>query len=288
VSAGSGGNSGSGGSAASTAASTAGATGAGGLTGRAARVLVVDDEPLARSHLRALLEARGDVEVVGECGDGHAAVAQIRREEPELVLLDIQMPELDGLGVVREVGPARMPLVIFVTAYDEYALAAFEAHAIDYLMKPVNRDRFTQAIDRAVALIGAGLVGGRAAALERLVERLHAERWGRERLAIREGGRVIFLRVDDIDWVEAADDHVRFHAGKATFVQRDTLARIEQRLPPSKFLRIHRSTLVNVERVREFQPWFQGDWVAILTDGTRLTSGRSYRARVRAFLEGIL
>jgi two-component system, LytTR family, response regulator len=258
------------------------------LAGRAIRVLVVDDEPLARSHLRALLEARGDVEVVGECGDGRAAVAQIRRDEPELVLLDIQMPELDGLGVVREVGPARMPLVVFVTAYDEYALAAFEAHAIDYLMKPVNRERFTQAIDRAIGLVGAGVAGGRAAALERLVERLHAERWGRERLAVREGGRVIFLRVDDIDWVEAADDHVRFHVGKSTFAQRDTLARVEQRLPASKFLRIHRSTLVNVERVREFQPWFQGDWVAILVDGTRLTSGRSYRARVRAFLDGVL
>jgi two-component system LytT family response regulator len=272
-------------------------TGSTGSTGggHAVRTLVVDDEPLARDHLRALLEARGDIEVIGECGDGRTAVAQIRREQPELVLLDIQMPELDGLGVVREVGPASMPTVIFVTAYDEYALAAFDAHAVDYLMKPVNRDRFTLAIDRAVALIGAGMGGagggGRASyvdTLARVVERLHAARSGPERIAVREQGRVLFLRVDDIDWVEAADDHVRFHIGKTVFAHRDTLSRVEQRLPASKFLRIHRSTLVNVERIREVQPWFQGDWVAILIDGTRLTSGRSYRARVRAFLDRAL
>jgi two-component system LytT family response regulator len=252
---------------------------------RSIRTLIVDDEPLARAHLRALLEARGDIEVVGECGDGRAAVAHIRRDEPDLVLLDIQMPELDGLGVVREVGAARMPAVVFVTAYDDYALAAFDAHALDYLMKPVNRERFTRAIDRAAGMIGMGATGASAGALARLVERLDAERGGADRIGIKAGGRVLFLRVEEIDWVEAADDHVRFHVGKATYLHRDTLARLEHRLPSSSFLRIHRSTLVNVDRIREFQPWFQGDWVAILADGTRLTTGRSYRARVREFLD---
>jgi two-component system, LytTR family, response regulator len=252
---------------------------------RSVRTLIVDDEPLARDYLRALLVERGDVEVVGECGDGRAAVAHIRRLEPELVLLDIQMPELDGLGVVREVGATRMPAVVFVTAYDDYALAAFEAHALDYLMKPVNRERFTRAIDRAIGMIGVGATGARSSALARLVERLEVDRPAADRIAIKTDGRVLFLRVEEIDWVEAADDHVRFHVGKAAYLHRDTLARLEHRLPPSRFLRIHRSTLVNVERIREFQPWFQGDWVAILADGTRLTTGRSYRTRVREFLD---
>jgi len=250
-------------------------------------VLIVDDEPLARAHLRSLLRERSDVEVIGECGDGRSAIDQIRRITPELVLLDIQMPELDGLEVIREVGAEAMPAVVFVTAYDEHALAAFEVHAFDYILKPVSRQRFTQAIDRVVGLIRTD-VKDRALAerpLTALIEAMRRERSALDRIAVKADGRVMFIRVGEIDWIEADDDLVRIHAGKAVHAHRSTLTHLEERLPASKFLRVHRSTLVNVDRIREIQPWFQGDWVLILNDGTRLHSGKSYRAKVREYIE---
>jgi two-component system LytT family response regulator len=248
------------------------------------RALIVDDEPLARAHLRSLLRERGDVDVVGECGDGKSAIDQIRRLTPELVLLDIQMPELDGLEVIREVGPAKMPAVVFVTAYDEHALAAFEVHAFDYILKPVSRQRFTQAIDRVVGLIRTD-TPATDRPLEALIEAMRTERSALDRIAVKVDGRVLFIRVSEIDWIEADDDLVRIHTGKAIHAHRSTLTHLESRLPASKFLRIHRSTLVNVDRIREIQPWFQGDWVLILHDGTRLHSGKSYRAKVREYIE---
>ncbi len=249
------------------------------------RTLIVDDEPPARRRLRALLEQRDDVTVVGECGDGRAAVQQILAEAPELVLLDIQMPELDGLGVVREVGTERMPVTVFVTAYDDHALEAFDARAIDYLVKPVDRERFARAIDRAVSLVRAGVRAEQQAALDRIfAESVSVGASTPSRIAIRAGGKVTFLPVADVDWVEAADDHVRFHVGKASYLHRATLSALAERLPPN-FMRIHRSVIVNVERIRELQPWFQGDWVAILHDGTRLTTGRSYRDAVRGYVD---
>jgi two-component system LytT family response regulator len=249
------------------------------------RALIVDDEPLARAHLRSLLRERGDVDVIGECGDGRSAIDQIRRLTPELVLLDIQMPELDGLEVIREVGPAKMPAVVFVTAYDEHALEAFELHAFDYILKPVSRQRFTQAIDRVVGLIRAESGGGGDRPLEALIEAMRTERTALDRIAVKSDGRVLFIRVSEIDWIEADDDLVRIHAGKAVHAHRSTLTHLEERLPASKFLRVHRSTLVNVDRIREIQPWFQGDWVLILHDGTRLHSGKSYRSKVREYIE---
>ena len=248
------------------------------------RALIVDDEPLARAHLRSLLKDRGDVDVIGECGDGRSAIDQIKRLTPDLVLLDIQMPELDGLEVIREVGPAQMPAVVFVTAYDEHALAAFEVHAFDYILKPVSRQRFTQAIDRVVGLIRAEMPPGERP-LEALIDAMRAERSALDRIAVKADGRVMFIRVNEIDWIEADDDLVRIHAGKAIHAHRSTLTHLEERLPASKFLRVRRSTLVNVDRIREIQPWFQGDWVLILNDGTRLHSGKSYRSKVREYIE---
>jgi len=248
------------------------------------RALIVDDEPLARAHLRSLLCDRGDVDVVGECGDGRSAIEQIRRLAPELVLLDIQMPELDGLEVIREIGPTKMPAVVFVTAYDEHALAAFEVHAFDYILKPVSRQRFTNAIDRVVSLIRADTPADERP-LTALIDALRSERSALDRVAVKSDGRVTFIRVGEIDWIEADDDLVRIHAGKAVHAHRSTLTHLAERLPASKFLRIHRSTLVNVDRIREIQPWFQGDWVLILADGTRLHSGKSYRAKVREYIE---
>ena len=253
-------------------------------TGTPIRVLIVDDEPLARAHLKSLLRERVDVDVIGECGDGRSAIDQIRRLTPELVLLDIQMPELDGLEVIREVGPATMPAVVFVTAYDEHALAAFEVHAFDYILKPVSRQRFTQAIDRVVGLIRADApVTDRP--LEALIEAMRSERSALDRIAVKADGRVLFIRVSEIDWIEADDDLVRIHTGKSVHAHRSTLTHLEERLPASRFLRVHRSTLVNVDRIREIQPWFQGDWVLILSDGTRLHSGKSYRSKVREYIE---
>jgi len=252
------------------------------------RVLIVDDEPLARAHLRSLLEARGDVVVIGECGDGDSAVDRIRAESPELVLLDVQMPERDGFDVVRAVGTDRMPAVVFVTAFDQHALAAFEVHAIDYILKPVNRARFARAIDRAVRLLRtqAGDAPD-AAPLARALEALDTTpRAGSDRLSVRVGERLVYLRVPEIDWIEAADDMARIHVGKQLFEHRITLSQLEQRLPASTFVRVHRSAIVNVERIREFLPWFQGDWIIVLGDGTRIQTGKSYRARVRELIDG--
>lgn len=249
------------------------------------RALVVDDEPVARAHLRSLLEARGDVDVVGECGDGRTAVALVMEASPDLVILDVQMPELDGIGVVRAIGPERMPAVVFVTAHDRHAVEAFEVHALDYVLKPVNRDRFNAAIDRVVALVGSG-ASHRAASLAGLVGSEGGPRAGAEHLAVRSGDRVLFLRMADIDWVEASDDKVKIHVGRSVHEHRATMAQMEERLPATAFVRIHRSTIVNIGRIREFVPWFQGDWILVLADGTRLQSGKSYRARVRQLIGG--
>ncbi|HUF26218.1 MAG TPA: LytTR family DNA-binding domain-containing protein [Gemmatimonadaceae bacterium] len=248
------------------------------------RALIVDDEPMARTHLRTLLAARDDIEVAGECGSGLAAVDLLRQGDFDLVLLDIQMPERDGLEVVRDVGYDRMPPVIFVTAYDEYALDAFEVHALDYLLKPVNRERFGEAIDRVVRVVRGNDVESMRGPLGRLVDYLSSSRDDLERLAVKVDGRIVMLKVADIDWIEAADDYVRLHVGTAAYLHRDTMTRLERRLPRENFMRVHRSTIVNLQRIRELQPWFQGDWVLILGDGTRLHTGRNYREAIREFL----
>ena len=180
------------------------------MTDSPIRALVVDDEPIARAHLRALLEDRGDVQVVDECGDGRTAVERIRSLGPDLVLLDVQMPELDGLDVVRAIGPDRMPAVVFVTAHDQHAVDAFEVHALDYVLKPVHRARFNGAIDRVLGIIRSGSAVNRSRPLAEVLERLSP---GSERLAVRSGDRVLYLRIADIDWIEAADDLVRLHVG---------------------------------------------------------------------------
>jgi len=261
------------------------------------RTLVIDDEPLAREHMVSLLSARDDIAVIGECGDGASAIARIRADAPELVLLDVQMPEGGGFDVVRGVGVERMPAVIFVTAYDQHALAAFEVHAVDYLLKPVNRTRLARSIDRVVRLLrpaeGSITTTGEGAAAPRsakggdlggAMQAVESARAGADRLTVRVGERMLYLRMQDIDWVEAADDVARLHVGKQVFEHRATLSNLEQRLPARTFVRVHRSAIVNVERIREFQPWFQGDWIIVLADGTRVQTGKSYRARVRELI----
>jgi two-component system LytT family response regulator len=234
-----------------------------------------------------MLSDGSDVEIVGECDNGHAAVEAIQQQMPDLVLLDIQMPELDGFGVIRQVGVDAMPLVVFTTAYDDYAIGAFRVHALDYLLKPIDRSHLLDALSRAAEHVR----GGRApiaAQLSALLRDVGTRSSAAERIAIKVDGRVLFLRCDQIDWVEAVDDYVRLHVARQQYVVRETMAHLESRLPDDRFMRVHRSTLVNVDRVREVQPWFQGNFVLILADGTRLTSSRSYRERLQRFLADAL
>lgn len=245
--------------------------------------LIVDDEPLARTHLRELLSAHPDVHITGECGNGRDAVNMVRDLEPSLVLLDIQMPELSGLDVVREIGPASMPAVIFVTAHDAYALDAFGVFAVGYLLKPVQPEQLQAALTRVKSIQAPVQRDDAGIRLTDTAGPPNGEGSDPERLAIRVDGRIVFLKIADIDWVEAMDNHVRLHLGSRVHVVRGTLTNLERRLA-SGFLRIHRSTLVNVSRVVEAQPWFGGDFVLILGDGTRLTSGRSHRPQVQRFL----
>jgi len=256
------------------------------------RALVVDDEPLARARMRTLIEDHPDVEIIGECGNGAEAILAIEKHSPQLVFLDIQMPEIDGFGVIEAVGADRMPLVIFVTAYDEYAVQAFEVHALDYLLKPVERERFAAALGRAKARLADPSTkpdaGPDKHQLAALLEHLGRRQRRDLRLAIKVDGRLLLIRTTDIDYIEAVDNHAKIHVGADTHLVRDTLTRLEQRLPAARFLRIHRSTIVNTERVRELQPWFQGDFVVILHDGSRHTSGRSYRQKLQAFIRDAL
>lgn len=245
------------------------------------RALIIDDEPLARARLRTLLTDESDMEVVGECGDGLEAVAAIQDLEPDLLFLDVQMPTLDGFGVLEAVEPDKLPSVVFVTAYDRYALRAFEVHALDYLLKPFDRERFHKALERVRAELERT---GKAQANQRLLALLEDQKSNRpslERLLIKTSGRVFFLCTQEIDWIEAAGNYVRLHVGNEAHLLRETMNGLEARLDPSRFLRIHRSTIVNVDRIQELQAWFHGDYIVILRDGRQLTLSRGYRQRVQ-------
>lgn len=246
------------------------------------RVLVADDEPLAQERLTGLLAAHSDCEVVAVCGDGRSALGAVRAHRPDLVFLDVQMPELDGFGVLRELGAAAPPAVIFCTAYDQHALRAFEVHALDYLLKPFDDDRFGQALDRARRQLARPAPAGELAArLAALLEGARPEPApASDRLVVKGEGRVVLVRLADIDWVEAADNYVNLHAGKESHLMRETMNNLEQRLDPAKFVRISRSTIVNLDRIRELQPMFHGDYTVLLRDGTKLSLSRNYRERL--------
>ncbi|MCP9494816.1 MAG: LytTR family DNA-binding domain-containing protein [Pyrinomonadaceae bacterium MAG19_C2-C3] len=248
---------------------------------RPIRTLIVDDEELARERIRRFLEEESDITIVGECGDGLEAVEAIRELEPELVFLDIQLPELDGFGVLAHVGVENAPAVIFVTAYDEYALKAFDFSALDYLLKPYNRERFSRALERARVGLHANDPGANLnQQLLTLLKHVKPKQKYLERLMVKEGGRVFFLHTDDIIWVSAEGNYVRLHAGKEFHLIRETMNRLASRLDPDKFLRIHRSTLVHVARIKELHPMFSGDYTVILHDNTELTLSRTYRDKV--------
>lgn len=244
------------------------------------RVLIVDDEPLARQRLVGLLEGH-DVEIAGECGDGLAAVAAIEAQAPDLLFLDVHMPKLDGFGVLEAIAPERMPVTVFVTAYDQYALRAFEVHALDYLLKPFDRERFERTLERARLEIERARASERTLKLAGLLADLQAARpKALDRLVVRANGRVFFLRAGDVDWIEAAANYVDLHVGNEVHLIRETINELAARLDPATFLRIHRSIIVNLDRVKEIQPWFNRSYVLVLRDGTQLRSSRAYRARL--------
>src|SRR5882757_8019518 len=248
------------------------------------RALIVDDEPLARKRIYDLLRQDKEVDVIGECGSGSAAMEVLEREKPDLLFLDIQMPEVDGFELLDAIEGA-VPAIIFVTAYDKYALRAFDAQAVDYLLKPFNESRFHQALHRAKEKIGKAGSGQVNADLLSLLKDVQNGRKSADRLVIKSGGRVLFLKTTDIDYVEAAGNYLNLYVGKETHLIRETMQSLESRLNPERFLRIHRSTFVNLERIKELQPWFGGEYVVVLRDGRKLTLSRTYRARVQQLLE---
>jgi two-component system, LytTR family, response regulator len=245
------------------------------------RVLVADDEPLARERLTSLLSTEPDVEVVGQARDGEEAVTAVHDYSPDLVFLDVQMPGMTGFDVIEAVGTDKMPLVIFVTAYDQHALKAFQVRALDYLLKPFDRERFTDALQRARKQIERDETGDLGRRLLALVKDLRRDQPRSDRLVVKSGGRLFFLRTDEIDWVEAAGNYVRLHVGTSSHLLRETMNAIEGRLDPEKFFRIHRSRIVNMERIQELQPWLNGEYAVLLRTGTRLTLSRGYREKLQ-------
>jgi two-component system, LytTR family, response regulator len=241
------------------------------------RVLIVDDEPIIRRGLRNLLSRHSDYEVVGECSNGREAIESIHQLRPGLVFLDVQMPEIDGFGVIREITPEAMPPVVFVTAYDEYAVRAFDVNALDYLLKPFDEERFSRCLSRVEQRLEPPVTED--SLIEKLASLLAGQAKTRtaDRLAIRNSDRITLLQTDEIDWIEAADNYVEIHVGKQVHLMRETLSNLEQRLQPFRFLRIHRSRLVNADRIKELHSLFHGEYELVLNDGTRLTSSRHYR-----------
>jgi two-component system, LytTR family, response regulator len=249
------------------------------------RTLIVDGDPLARERLATHLAAEADVEVLGQCADGEEAAAAIPALDPQLVFLDVQLPRMNGFEVIEAVGVERMPLVVFISAVDQYATRAFEVHALDYLLEPISRERLGEALRRARREIETRAhldIGRRLLALDRDA---HADR-RTDRFVVKSGGRLLVIRTDDIEWIEAAGNYVRLHAAGATHLVRETMASVESRLDPQRFLRIHRSRIVNLQRVQELQPWVNGEYAVILQTGTRLALSRGCRERLQKRVAG--
>ncbi|MEM1041749.1 MAG: LytTR family DNA-binding domain-containing protein [Bacteroidota bacterium] len=258
---------------------------------RPLRVLIVDDEPPARKRLARLLKGQDGFETAGECANGREALDAIGAEQPDLVLLDVQMPELSGLEVLEALDPETMPVVVFVTAYDQHALRAFELHAVDYLLKPFDDERFEVAIGRAKARIERGHLAGLSRRLltllrsveggpgepDELVEPSAPAQAPTDRLAIRSGDRLLIVKVEQIDWIEGAGVYAKLHVGPKTHLIRETLTNLAEQLDPERFVRIHRSTIVNRDRVRELRSYFHGEYIVILEDATQLKLSRTYR-----------
>lgn len=250
------------------------------MSSHALTALIVDDEPLAREGLRMLLAEDPDVTGIHEAPNGRTAATAIRSQKPDLVFLDVQMPEMDGFSVLQEIGTEDMPAVVFVTAHDQYAIRAFEFNAIDYLLKPVTRERFAHTLDRAKARLPFARDAARQ--MRALLDTLASPQRYVKRLAIRSTGRTVFVNVDDIDWMQATENYVTLHAGRAEHLLQVAMSTLEKSLDPEAFLRVHRSILVNLRRIQELQPALHGEYVITLQNGIRLHSSRTYHAVVKA------
>jgi two-component system, LytTR family, response regulator len=240
------------------------------------RALIVDDEAVSRRRIKQLLSELPDVEVIGECRNGREAVAAIRTSSPDLVFLDVQMPRMDGFDVIQEIGTGQIGAVIFVTAFDQFALRAFEVHALDYILKPFDRARLYQAVERAKVQIKNAQAGMLNQRLQSWIEECRVETHRRNRLEVKSGGRTIFILAKEIDWVGAANNYLELHVARETHLLRGTMSQLESQLDPTKFARIHRSTLVNISRIKEMKPLFNKDHILVLNDNTQLTVSRTY------------
>ena len=249
------------------------------------RTIIIDDEPLARDRIKRLLRDEDGVQIVGECGNGTDAVKSISELNPDLVFLDIQMPGKNGFEVIKSLNSKKLPTIIFVTAYDQYALQAFDVHALDYLLKPFNRERIKKAVSRAREHMEHRRLGDIDERLNSLIADLRGEKKFLDRLVVKSVGRVFFLKSDEIDWIEAAGNYVKLHVGRESHMIRETMNGIEAKLDPEKFLRIHRSTVVNIDRIKELHPMFSGDYAVILRNGTELALSRNYRERFTELFE---
>ena len=254
--------------------------------GEPLRILVVDDEDLARQRILALLARRSDFEVIGECATGTEAVRSIRELKPDIVLLDVQMPELDGFDVISEIGAQNMPVVVFATAFDDYAIDAFEVGAVDYLLKPVDEERFNRTLDRAARRVREAGEDTARSQMTALLRRMSAMTGSSGRFAVKVHGKILFLDPAEIYWIQARDDIARVHLADSAYDVREPLSHLEARLPANAFLRVHRSVIVNTSHIRAAEPFDQGDQMLILRNGKRLTTGRSYRKVVQEFLRG--
>jgi two-component system LytT family response regulator len=246
--------------------------------------VIADDEPLARERIRTLLAKFPQVKIAGEAKDGKQTLEMIREAQPSLVFLDVQMPEMNGFEVLGKLDPATAPAVIFVTAYDAFALRAFEVHAVDYLLKPFTRVRFGRAMEHMLRRLEQTNGSRIEPSLLSLLESIRSEQKAQGRVAIRTEQGVYFVRVVEIDWLEASGNYVKMHVGSQEHVLRDSLKSFEERLDPNRFLRVHRSAMVNIDSIQRLEPWFHGEYLVVLRDGTKLTSSRTYSERLRTLI----
>lgn len=257
--------------------------------GTVVRTIIADDEPLARKKVHLLLDSEPEVSIVAECSDGKQTISAVKTCRPDLLLLDIQMPDLDGFQVLSEISSKEMPVVIFTSAYDQYAIRAFQAHALDYLLKPFDQDRLHQAIERARLELRKAhdrrITHRILDLLSQVTSQTQPTSEPDRRLVIKAKGRVVFLDLDEIDWVGAAANYVRLNVGKESYLLRETISRTSERLNPDHFIRVHRSTIVNVRKIKELIPVNSGEYVVVLKSGKELSCSRGYRRGLQRVIE---
>lgn len=242
------------------------------------RAIIADDEPLAREKVQLFAQGEKDIEIVDICANGHEALSSYQRYKPDLIFLDIQMPEMNGFDFLSRINASPLPGIIFITAYDEFALRAFEFHALDYLLKPYDRERFKKAVEHArLSLQSNSRPDITEEQIKALLTSMKQPAAVLDRLIVKTGGRVIFLRIEEVDWMEAAGNYVKLHTGNESHLVRETMSNLEQQLPSSKFIRIHRSTIVNIEKIKELQPYFNGEYKVILQNNTHVIMSRNFK-----------